>query len=131
MEDGQQAAWVAVNQDSTVSFINIHGHTLSCILENGLQVGSKCTVDDTVFYQVPMSTPKSNILSASRKVGQSVHDNSPSGCPSSTLLSPLTSAFSQQIRETSIVDQPWAFASTRKAACPASLKSRHAHRHPL
>lgn len=139
LEDGQQAAWVAVNEDTTLSFMNAHGDTLSCMLENGLQVGSRCTIHDAKLDEVPISIPKSHLPSTSKKVGQSVPDYTPSSCQYSTLLSPSISFNGQftraepfkQIKETSLADQPLALAATRKGACPASLKSRHAHKHLL
>lgn len=45
-EDGRQVAWVKVNKDGTVSFLNQEGTTASCSLDNNLKVGSKCSVID-------------------------------------------------------------------------------------
>ena len=45
-EDGHQVAWVTVNVDGTVTFLNQQGLTSSCSLDNGLSVGSQCTVSE-------------------------------------------------------------------------------------
>lgn len=47
-ENGHQVAWVTVNADGTITFINQQGLTASCILDNGLSVGSQCTVGEAI-----------------------------------------------------------------------------------
>ncbi|KAJ5855261.1 hypothetical protein N7455_009209 [Penicillium solitum] len=42
-ENGEQVAWVTVNKNGTVSFLNRQGNTSSCMLENGLKAPSGCT----------------------------------------------------------------------------------------
>ncbi|KAJ5808857.1 hypothetical protein N7474_004984 [Penicillium riverlandense] len=46
-ENGGQAAWVTVDKNSSVSFINQQGETSKCVLDNDFKVGSKCKDDNT------------------------------------------------------------------------------------
>ncbi|KAJ5483155.1 hypothetical protein N7530_002401, partial [Penicillium desertorum] len=57
-ENGEQVAWVTVNKDGTVSFLNRQGDTSSCMLENGLKVPSGCSIGNTGSSQTttPIST---------------------------------------------------------------------------
>jgi hypothetical protein len=43
-EHGRQVAWVDVKKDGTVSFLNQQGNTATCTLDDGFNVGSKCSV---------------------------------------------------------------------------------------
>jgi hypothetical protein len=45
-EDGRQVAWVNVKKNGTVSFLNQQGTTATCALDDGFNVGSKCSVTD-------------------------------------------------------------------------------------
>lgn len=57
-ENGEQVAWVTVNKNGTVSFLNREGNTSSCMLENGLKVPSGCSNGNTGSSQTttPIST---------------------------------------------------------------------------
>lgn len=50
-EDGRQVAWVNVKKDGTVSFLNKQGTTATCALDDGFDVGSKCSVTDNGLSQ--------------------------------------------------------------------------------
>lgn len=55
-ENGQQAAWVNVNRNKSVSFINQQGETSDCVLDNGFKVGSKCNGNSTGSSESRYST---------------------------------------------------------------------------
>jgi hypothetical protein len=45
-ENGHDVAWVTVNKNGTVTFLNQEGATSSCILDNGLKIPSKCSMSN-------------------------------------------------------------------------------------
>ncbi|CAG8282843.1 unnamed protein product [Penicillium salamii] len=59
-ENGERIAWVTVNKNGIVTFLNRMGDTSSCTLENGLQVPSNCSIGNMVSSQstTPISTTR-------------------------------------------------------------------------
>lgn len=55
-EDGKQVAWVTVDRNGRVTFLNRQGETSSCILENGLQIPSYCSSESSTSSQAFEST---------------------------------------------------------------------------
>jgi hypothetical protein len=84
IEDGRQVAWVKVNNDGTVSFSNQQGTIASCSLDNGLKVGSKCSVTDRGPLQSTTAT------SARRQSSTSNPATSQFGTSTSVKLGPET-----------------------------------------
>lgn len=138
-EDGHEVAWVAVNKDSSVSFMNIHGHALSCALDNGLQIGSQCTFNEEK-NKIPVPIPQSDMLSDLGKFDHFAEELSFSGIQYATAVSSSVSSnaqstsstvFSQNIGYSSLASRPLTFTTTAGAAFPARLKPRHIHRHHI
>lgn len=59
-EDGEQVAWVSINKNGTVTFLNREGDTFSCILGNGLKIPSTCSADNELTSPVLPSKYKSS-----------------------------------------------------------------------
>jgi hypothetical protein len=55
-EDGRQVAWVNAKKDGTVSFLNQQGTTATCALDDGFNVGSKCSVTDNSLSKSAIRT---------------------------------------------------------------------------
>ncbi|CAG7990995.1 unnamed protein product [Penicillium salamii] len=70
-EDREHVAWVTVNKNGTVNFLNREGNTSSCTLENGLQVPSNCSIGNTVSSLSPTSISTSSQFSFSTTIGRS------------------------------------------------------------
>lgn len=84
-ENGRQVAWVTVNKDGTIAFLNREGSTASCSLDDDLKVGSKCSVGDIKSSQVT-----SGVL-IQMQASTSTSMTSQSGAPSSADLWSSTS----------------------------------------
>jgi hypothetical protein len=128
-ENGEQVAWVTVNKNGTVAFLNREGDTSSCMLENGLQVPSKCSIGITVSSQMPTPISIGSQSSFSTAIGRSASETTRAD-QSSIPIFTSTPANSQSLASTSasnpatetpLADQSPTLAST--PACTCSCKS--------
>lgn len=55
-EDGKQVAWVTVNRNGSVSFVNQQGETAQCVLNDNLKVRSRCNAPQPDSHQSGKST---------------------------------------------------------------------------
>lgn len=88
-ENGEQVAWVTVNKNGTVSFLNRQGDTSSCMLENGLKVPSGCSIGNTGSSQTTTPISTASQSSFSTAIGTSTSgtarvDQSPTPTSTST-----------------------------------------------
>ncbi|KAJ5971784.1 uncharacterized protein N7479_001702, partial [Penicillium vulpinum] len=94
-ENGEQVAWVTVNKNGTVSFLNRQGDTSSCMLENGLKVPSGCSIGNTGSSQTTTPISAGSQFSFSTAIGTSTSetaraDQSPTPIFTSTPTDSLT-----------------------------------------
>ncbi|OQD78786.1 hypothetical protein PENANT_c080G09169 [Penicillium antarcticum] len=109
-ENGEQVAWVTVNKNGTVAFLNREGDTSSCMLENGLQVPSSQSSFSTAIGRSASKT--AHVDQTSTPIFTWTPANSQS-LASTSASNPAT--------ETPLADQSPTLAST--PACTCSCKS--------
>lgn len=130
-EDGEQVAWVTVNKNGRVTFLNRQGETSSCILKNGLQIPSSCRLDNSLSSQESGSTLAESQSSESAPTGNSasqILSTGKSSVKTITLISTdyQTSAATstrESVSEASFADN--SLASTSRPAytcsCPPAI----------
>ncbi|CAG8355190.1 unnamed protein product [Penicillium salamii] len=128
-ENREHFAWVTVNRNGTVTFLNREGDTSSCTLENGLQVFSNCSIGNTVSSQSPTSISTSSRSSFATTIGKPV--SQPARCNRSSapiyMSTPTSSAHlasnsdAESTTENPLADQSPTLAYT--PVCTCSCKS--------
>ncbi|KAJ5346973.1 uncharacterized protein N7506_000226, partial [Penicillium brevicompactum] len=99
-ENGEQVAWVTVNKNGTVTFLNRQGDASRCMLENGLKVPSKCSIGNTGSSQTPTLIATGSLSLFSTAIGRSASETA-SADQSSTLIFTPTPTNSQSLASTS------------------------------
>ncbi|KAJ5461016.1 uncharacterized protein N7458_002568 [Penicillium daleae] len=88
-ENGRQVAWVKINRNGAVSFLNQQGTTATCALDDDFNVGSKCSVMDIGQSQSATTIPTTRQISIATPTASqsgasvSTKDSSSTSWPSS------------------------------------------------
>ncbi|KAJ5766677.1 uncharacterized protein N7511_004293 [Penicillium nucicola] len=112
-ENGEQVAWVTVNKNGTVSFLNRQGDTSSCMLENGLEVPSGCSVGNTVSSQATTPISTGSQTSFSTAIGTSTFETARADLSPTPIFTPTpkdsqslaSTSASESATETPLADQ--------------------------
>lgn len=130
-EDGKQVAWVTVNKNGRVTFLNRQGETSSCILENSLQIPSSCSLDSSISSQPLTSTftgVQSSVLASTGKSASPILSTGKSSIKTLNLISTdyqtlVATSTREPTRETSLAENSLKSTSrpTYTCACPASV----------
>ena len=90
-ENGERVAWVTVNKNGTVSFLNRQGDTSSCMLENGLKVPSGCSIGNKGSSQISAGSQSSFSTAIGTSTSETARaDQSPTPIFTSTPTDSLT-----------------------------------------
>ncbi|CAG7933050.1 unnamed protein product [Penicillium olsonii] len=125
-ENGEQVAWMTVNKNGTVTFLNRQGDTSSCMLENGLKVPSKCSIGNAGSSQTTtlVATGIQSLLSTA--IGRSASETASADQDSSTLIftsrptnrqSLASTSAGKSATETPLADQLPTLISTPACTC--------------
>ncbi|KAJ5100806.1 hypothetical protein N7456_006858 [Penicillium angulare] len=59
-----QFAWATVNDNGIVTFLDPEGDTTSCMLDNGLKVGSKCSISSALAAHTTLKSGATSFWSS-------------------------------------------------------------------
>lgn len=124
-ENGEQVAWMTVNKNGTVTFLNRQGDTSSCMLENGLKVPSKCSIGNTGFSQTPTLIATGSQSLFSTEIGRSASETASADQSSTPIFTPTpkssqslaSTSAGESATETPLADQIPTLISTPACTC--------------